>query len=77
MAPAREPGWKSVGELLSLGTTMVLATMIGLGAGYAADRWLGTTPWFTLVGLGLGIAAAFVSLFRIARNAERDLDDGD
>ena len=55
MAPAGEPGWKSVGELLSIGTTMVLATMIGLGAGYAADRWLHTAPWLTLVGLGLGI----------------------
>lgn len=77
MAPAREPAWKSVGELLSIGTTMVLATMIGLGAGYAADRWLHTAPWFTLIGLGLGIAAAFVSLFRVARDATRNLDDSE
>jgi ATP synthase protein I len=76
MAPAGDPAWRSMGELASLGVTMVLATVIGLAAGYAADRWLGTMPWFTLIGLGFGIAAAFVSLFRTARNIERKLDDG-
>src|SRR5947208_810379 len=57
MAPG-EPAWKSVGELASIGMTMVLATVIGLAGGYYADRWLGTSPIFLLVGLGLGIAAA-------------------
>jgi ATP synthase protein I len=77
MTPAGEPGWRSVGELISIGMTMVIATVIGLAAGYFADRWLGTGPWLTLIGLGLGIAAAFVSLFRVARDASRDLDDTD
>ena len=52
-----------------------LDTVIGLAGGYYADRWLGTSPWLTLIGLGLGIAAGFVSLFRAAKDAERDLDD--
>jgi ATP synthase protein I len=77
MAPASEPAWRSVGPLVSIGMTMVLATVIGLGGGYAADRWLGTAPWLTLIGLGFGIAAAFVSLFRTARDIERKFDDGD
>jgi ATP synthase protein I len=75
MAPGPEPAWKSVGELASIGVALVLATVIGLGAGYYADRWLGTSPWLTLVGLGLGIAAGFVSLFRAVKSAERNLDD--
>jgi ATP synthase protein I len=54
---------------------MVAATIIGLGGGYYADRWLGTSPWLTLIGLGFGIAAAFVILFRSAKAAERALDD--
>ena len=54
---------------------MVLATVIGLAGGYYADRWLGTSPIFLLIGLGLGIAAGFVSLFRTAKDAERDLDE--
>ncbi len=36
-----------------------------------ADRWLGTTPWLTLVGLLLGIAAGFVNLFRVVKDSEQ------
>ncbi len=75
MASGPEPAYKSVGELASIGVALVLATVIGLGAGYYADRWLGTSPWLTLVGLGLGIAAGFVTLFRSVKSAERNLED--
>jgi ATP synthase protein I len=75
MASGPEPAWKSVGELASIGVALVLATVIGLVAGYYADRWLGTSPWLTLVGLGLGIAAGFVTLFRSVKSAERNLED--
>ena len=78
MAPPGDPSpWKALGELSSLGFAMVLATIIGLGGGYYADRWLGSSPWLTLIGLGLGIAAGFVILFRSAKAAERELDDDD
>lgn len=77
MALGSGPAWKSAGELAAVGMTMVLATVIGLAAGYYADRWLGTSPWLTLIGLGFGIAAAFVSLFRAVKAAERRLDDPD
>ncbi|HSE92594.1 MAG TPA: AtpZ/AtpI family protein [Methylomirabilota bacterium] len=77
MTSGGEPAWRSVGELASIGMAMVLATVIGLGAGYYADRWLGTSPWLTLIGLGLGIAAGFVTLFRSVKAAERNLDDDD
>lgn len=78
MAPSGEPStWKALGELSSLGVAMVLATIIGLAGGYFADRWLRTSPWFTLIGLGLGIVAGFVILFRSAKAAERALDDDD
>ena len=76
MAPSGEKStWKALGELSSIGMTLVLATVIGLGAGYYADRWLGTTPWLMLLGLGLGIAAGFVNLFRTVSRTERELDD--
>ena len=76
MAPSGEQGtWKALGELSSIGLTLVVATVIGLVAGYYADRWLGTKPWLLLIGLGLGIAAGFVNLFRSVTRAERDLDD--
>ncbi len=75
MAPAPEPAWRSFGELASVGVAMVLATVIGLAAGYYADRWLGTSPWLMLFGLGLGIAAGFVTLFRSVKSAERNLEN--
>jgi ATP synthase protein I len=78
MAPAREPSsWKALGELASVGVMLVVATVIGLAGGYYADRWLGTAPWLTLIGLLVGIAAGFVSLFRSVRAAERELDDSE
>jgi ATP synthase protein I len=51
----------------SVGITLVMATVIGLVGGYYADRWLGTAPWLTLFGLGIGVVAAFVNLFRATR----------
>jgi len=55
-------------EFLTLGLT-VAVTLVGLGAlGYLVDRWLGTSPWFTLAGLVLGIAAAvLMTVSRVRR----------
>ncbi|MBI1847227.1 MAG: AtpZ/AtpI family protein [Candidatus Rokubacteria bacterium] len=73
MTPDQEPSaWKGVGQLASVGMTMVLSTVIGLAGGWWLDRWLGTRPWLMLVGLMLGIAAGFVVLFRTARDSEQD-----
>ncbi|MBI2467428.1 MAG: AtpZ/AtpI family protein [Candidatus Rokubacteria bacterium] len=55
---------RQVGVLSGVGLTLVICTVLGLGGGYYLDRWLGTSPWLTLVGLLLGIAAGFVNLFR-------------
>ncbi|MGH7304536.1 MAG: AtpZ/AtpI family protein [Candidatus Rokuibacteriota bacterium] len=76
MAPSGDQGtWKALGELSSIGLAMVIATVIGLVGGYYADRLLGTSPWLLLLGLGLGIAAGFVNLFRSVNRADRELDD--
>ena len=77
MTPAPEPSsWRALGDLAQVGMTFVVATLLGLGAGYYADRWLGSSPWLTLLGLGLGIAAGFVNFFRSVKAAGRDQDDG-
>ena len=74
MAPTREPSaWHALAELSSIGIAMVLSTVIGLAGGYYADRWLGTSPWLMLLGLGLGIAAGFVSMVRSIKAAERKM----
>ncbi|PYM64901.1 MAG: magnesium transporter [Candidatus Rokuibacteriota bacterium] len=67
---ATEPGrpdrrWiRQVGVLSGVGLTLVISTVLGLWGGRALDQWLGTSPWLMLVGLLLGIASGFVSLFR-------------
>jgi ATP synthase protein I len=77
MAPAGDQSaWKALAELSTVGLTLVVATVLGLAGGYYLDRWLGTSPWLTLIGLLLGIAAGFVNLFRSIKRAERDIDDG-
>ena len=76
MGPGKEPSaWHGLAELTSIGMTMVLATVLGLAGGYYADRWLGTAPWLMLLGLGLGIAAGFVSMIRSVKAAERRMKD--
>ncbi len=73
--PGEKDAWKALAELSTIGLTMVLSTVIGLAGGYFADQWLGTKPWLMLIGLGLGVAAGFVNLFRSVKTAERNLDD--
>jgi ATP synthase protein I len=48
-------------EFLTLGLTLAVTVLVGGALGYLVDRWLGTSPIFTLVGLVLGIAAAVLT----------------
>jgi ATP synthase protein I len=76
MAPAGDQSaWKALGELSTVGLTLVVCTVIGLAGGYYLDRWLGSSPWLTLIGLLLGIVAGFVNFFRSVKRAEHDIDD--
>jgi ATP synthase protein I len=76
MASGERPPWTEMAEIAQVGLTLVVATVIGLGAGYYLDRWLGTKPWLTLVGLGFGIAAGFVNLFRAVKKLQQGNDRG-
>ena len=63
--PDEEPSaFRQLARLSSIGVTLVAATAIGLAIGYGLDRWLGTSPWFTLIFTLFGIAAGFINLFR-------------
>ncbi|MEW6097236.1 MAG: AtpZ/AtpI family protein [bacterium] len=50
---------KKVAYASSIGILLVVSTFIGLGMGYFLDSWFGTSPWFTIGGLLLGIIAGF------------------
>jgi F0F1-type ATP synthase assembly protein I len=62
---------KDLGYLSTVGMAMALSIAIGAVGGYYLDRWLGTQPWFALVGLGVGIAAAFRNLYVLYKKAKR------
>jgi ATP synthase protein I len=67
--------WRSLGMLATVGMTFVVATAGATLAGYFVDRWLGSSPWFTLIGLAIGIAAGFRELFRTVKAMERQSRD--
>ena len=76
MAPGSERPPRGQGaQLINLGTMLFACVAVGLAVGYFADRWLGTQPWLLLIGLGFGIAAGFVMLFRSVSKAGREIDD--
>ncbi|MBC8431245.1 MAG: AtpZ/AtpI family protein [Desulfobacterales bacterium] len=51
---------KDLAYYSSLGLSVVLSTFIGLAVGIYLDRRVfNTTPWLTLIFLGLGIAAGY------------------
>ncbi|MFH1139256.1 MAG: AtpZ/AtpI family protein [Pseudomonadota bacterium] len=61
----------------TMGISMVLATVIGLGIGFFLDRYFGTSPWLTLIFLVLGIIAGFNNLYVIMKKVQRMEDEAD
>jgi ATP synthase protein I len=55
---------RNMGALSAVGIAFVLAIVMGVGAGYLLDSWLGTRPLFFLVGFFLGVAAGILNVFR-------------
>ncbi len=66
--PTRPPNW-AIG--MDLGIRLGVSVAIGLGGGLLLDNWLQTSPVFTLIGMVLGIGAAMVTIWNVARDAMR------
>lgn len=61
---------RALRELLpytQLGWQMLATMMLALGAGYLADRWLGTQPVLLVVCLIVGVIVAIVQFVRTAQ----------
>ncbi len=64
--------WASLAEALQLGWSVAFSVLLPLLGGIFLDRWLGTGPWLTLLGVFLGLGAATVTVIRFAQEmAER------
>ena len=50
--------------LFGLGIEMEVPVALCVYAGYRMDRWMESSPWWTLVGAFLGVALSFYTFFR-------------
>ncbi|MBW2377803.1 MAG: AtpZ/AtpI family protein [Deltaproteobacteria bacterium] len=66
-------------QLRQMGSGLELGLSVALG--YLGGEWLdgklGTEPWLKWIGLGLGLAAGGVSLYRVVRRAQRVMEEED
>lgn len=66
---------KIIGQLSTVGLSFVFALILGFGGGLWLDGKLGTTPWLTLSGFVVGLAAGVLNVVRIMKGItkmERD-----
>lgn len=64
---------KLVSVFGTIGLSMAASVFIGLGIGYYLDHKIfknATTPWLTLIFLGLGIFAGFKNLYQISKRKD-------
>ncbi len=68
----------SMARAMDLGaqvTTISMMMVLPVIGGYYLDRWLGTTPLFICITLGLGIASAGLQLRALLRRLEQQADE--
>jgi ATP synthase protein I len=71
-----EPG-RGMGYLIlfsEIGVSLLVTTLIGVLAGYWADKQLGTLPVFLLIGFFVGAGAGTVMIVRLVSRFLRTLD---
>ncbi|MBR6399626.1 MAG: AtpZ/AtpI family protein [Firmicutes bacterium] len=66
---------KVLGLITQLGVSMLVPILICLFAGVFLDRRLGTSPWIMTVGIILGVAAGFRSVYMMTAEFFKDKDD--
>ncbi|HET9741120.1 MAG TPA: AtpZ/AtpI family protein [Terriglobales bacterium] len=63
--------WSEVNNYIELAVIFPAATLIGWIIGHILDVYL-HRDWIQFVGLGFGIAAGFIQLFRVGLKASRE-----
>jgi F0F1-type ATP synthase assembly protein I len=67
---------EQVGYYTSLGIILPAGAVGGLGLGWVLDRWLHTSPLFTLILCVAGAAAGVIDILRVLTRTEKR-DDAD
>lgn len=68
---------KQLGSLSTIGLELGLSIALGYLGGQWLDDKLGTEPWLKWIGLGFGLAAGALSLYRVVRRAQRMMEEED
>jgi len=55
------------GKAMRASSDLLAGLFVGTALGFLLDRWLHTSPWLLLVGIGLGFAAGLRNLARSAK----------
>ncbi len=63
-----QPGNSGIGIAVRVGIELAGTLAVGVGIGWALDRWLGTGPWFMVVFFFLGAAAGILNVYRAVKN---------
>jgi len=73
MSESRKEMMRMLADFSTIGMTVAFSIFIGAGVGYFLDNKVfggKTSPWFSLVFLGFGVAAAFLNLYRMTRRKD-------
>ena len=60
-----QENFRRAGPAAAAAYTLIGALVLLGGIGYALDSWRGTSPWFLLTGLLLGVVVGFVELAKV------------
>jgi ATP synthase protein I len=71
MADPQDPFRQGLSMAARIGVELVVTTVVGAFLGYLLDSWLGTRPWLMVVGVLLGAAAGFRSIYRMANPGDQ------
>jgi F0F1-type ATP synthase assembly protein I len=64
----RRSAWNGIDQSGIVGAELVSAVLIWAGIGWLIDRWLGTPPWFLVIGALVGnVAGIYLIWLRAAR----------
>ena len=62
---------RDLGAGMRISVEIVAAIGVGTGIGIALDHWLGTAPWLLIVFFIVGTAAAFLNVYRVSMELDR------
>ncbi len=72
-----EPKFKKVVEAadgLSLGISIVVAILLGVGIGYLMRKWFGY-EWLFWLGVFWGIGGAILNIYKVYKKQKKELDE--